>query len=186
MFSLKPEHPKPCPARVFDSPRGSYPDAVHVALSASFRPGLTQVSHLRFEPFTRGATRPKNTQFTIYTHFPLPYHPYTTPTPDFPEFRKFHDFGLIFERDSCIQTPIFRWTPLPEAIPSRRKTPNFGQISPLTRHIICTYYASIPQSPPYTRKGISHMSHPILYPPFQVINLSLIYPPNIPCIPYTV
>ena len=128
MFSLKPEHPKPCPARVFDSPRGSYPDAVHVALSASFRPGLTQVSHLRFEPFTRGATRPKNTQFTIYTHFPLPYRPYTTPTPDFPEFRKFRNFRLIFERDSCIRTPIFRWTPLPEAIPSRRKTPDFGQI----------------------------------------------------------
>ena len=123
-------HPKPCPARVSALHRGSYPDAVHVALPASFRPGLTQVSHFQFAPFTRGATRPKNTQFTIYTHFTTPYHPYTTPTPDFPDFRNFHDFGLIFERDFCIRTPIFRWTPLPEAIPSRRKPPTFGQFPP--------------------------------------------------------
>ena len=45
---------------------------------------------------------------------------YTTPTPSFPIFRDFPTFPLKFERDFCIRTPIFRWTPLPEVIPSRR------------------------------------------------------------------
>ena len=51
---------------------------------------------------------------------------YTTPTPSFPIFRDFPTFPLNFERDFCIRTPIFRWTPLPKAIPSRRISPIFG------------------------------------------------------------
>ena len=50
---------------------------------------------------------------------------YTTPTPSFPILGDFPDFPPKFERDSCIETPIFRWTPLPEAIPSRRNDPDF-------------------------------------------------------------
>ena len=48
---------------------------------------------------------------------------YTTPTPRIPKIRKFPILPLKSERDFCIRTPIFRWTPLPEAIPSRRNFP---------------------------------------------------------------
>ena len=56
-------------------------------------------------------------------HPPTPH--YTTPTPRIPDFRDFWLEPLKFERDFCIGYPHFRWTPLPEAIPSRRISPIF-------------------------------------------------------------
>ena len=62
------------------------------------------------------------------------YHNYTktqnfthfiTPTPRIPILRDFWPEPLKFERDFCIGYPHFRWTPLPEAIPSRRNDPDF-------------------------------------------------------------
>jgi len=58
---------------------------------------------------------------------------YTTPTPEMPELRDFSILPLKFERDFCIGHPQNRWTPLPEAIPSRRISPLSGPFSPL-RH----------------------------------------------------
>ena len=75
-----------------------------------------------------GTTQHKNTNFNIQPQITTqnrPYATYTTPTPDFPDLRDFRDFRPNFERDSCIETPYFRWTPLPEAIPSRRILPSF-------------------------------------------------------------
>ena len=62
------------------------------------------------------------------------YHNYTktqnfthfiTPTPRIPILCDFWPEPLKFERDFCIGYPHFRWTPLPEAIPSRRNDPDF-------------------------------------------------------------
>ena len=56
---------------------------------------------------------------------------YTTPTPRIPDFRDFWLEPLKFERDFCIRYPHFRWTPLPEAISSRRKSLVFGPKPPI-------------------------------------------------------
>ena len=78
----------------------------------------------------------------IYTQTPESDH-YTTPTPSFPIFRDFPTFPLKFERDFCIQTPIFRWTPLPEPIPSRRNPPIFSHFLTLRDpHVAILHYTS--------------------------------------------
>ena len=95
----------------------------------------------------RGAKHQINIPCTISPPKPsiYPRHPnYTTPTPSFPILGDFPTFAPNFERDFCIRTPIFRWTPLPEAIPSRRISPIFSHFPP-------------------TLTDLPHLQHPILY-----------------------
>ena len=71
----------------------------------------------------------RNPKINLSTRNPGIPH-YTTPTPRNPILGEFSNFTPKFERDFCIQTPYFRWTPLPEAIPSRRNLLIFAHFWP--------------------------------------------------------
>ena len=91
---------------------------------------ICDLRHTNWLPNSTALIYPAGQHRTKTTHATfMPHHPhYTTPTPEIPILREISIFGPNFERDSCIRTPIFRWTPLPEAIPSRRNDPNFHPI----------------------------------------------------------
>ena len=94
---------------------------------------LTNYANSHKALLARGAKHQINIPCTISPPKPpiYPRHPnYTTPTPSFPILGDFPTFAPNFERDFCIRTPIFRWTPLPEAIPSRRISPLFSHFPP--------------------------------------------------------
>ena len=94
---------------------------------------LTNYANSHSALLARGAKHQINIPCTISPPKPpiYPRHPnYTTPTPSFPILGDFPTFAPNFERDFCIRTPIFRWTPLPEAIPSRRISPIFSHFPP--------------------------------------------------------
>ena len=82
----------------------------------------------RSDTATRSTTRHNNLRRNASSSPLLHYYPhlmpknpyYTTPTPWIPILPEFWEKPPKSERDFCIQTPIFRWTPLPTAIPSRR------------------------------------------------------------------
>ena len=85
-----------------------------------------EVSTPTVSPSTCGATQPFYHSLHIYPIFhPKTYTTptYTTPTPEILILRNFRPEPPKSERDFCIETPIFRWTPLPTAIPSRRISP---------------------------------------------------------------